>query len=755
MKLLFDFSGWLVHKERGIGRYLVALVSSLAASKHRSTTSIEIVLPRGTSSDVAELKEVFQEFRIPVFNGLEIAQNSFFDYLVVGDFFSSSAWCSLKNLKNCRKITGIVYDLIPLIFANNYLNKNLKKDLTYALSLETLFIPDHLFTISEATKNDLCRILGVKEEKVTSLTSGFSSKFYVPSERITPFEERTDSILMISGDDRRKNYGTAIKGFLEAQKKKLVSPEANFLVVCKASAGMRKKVEDIVRGYPDSSGKVKLTGYIADEELLTLLKKSKLTIFPSKYEGLGLPILESFASGTPCISSNLSSCSELNSKEFTFDPYSCEDIENKLALVYGSYEGWKACLLQGRNLISRYNWSTGVDEFIGRLSRIQETNKVLKSPIALFGCFPPQRSGIAHVNAELLKHCEDLHAFMPPEEFIAYYGFTKNGEAQSKCFSSQLFSLCDYLNKYKAEVFVLGNSAHNLNALIAAIKLHGENAWLYLHEAENSRLWEAFCAHSNIPLRSLYSIFYNSPSVQKIYGLLPLVRITGIKRLIVNNETCKKLVESELGSEEGIRVIKAFHPIDPIPGLIPPRLTLAGEIVIGSFGSPSTVKGTHILFKAVELLRASGMLVKLLIAGYSAGAYFKNMERPEWLIVVDSPSDRDLMRLEKAADIAVQLRLKPHGETSGAISQLIGLGGNIITTEGFVDEECRPFVKEVPLEINEEDLARAIQELILQIKESTPFDEKAREAFLATKSYKSLGKFLHKALLMPAPLSPY
>lgn len=744
MRLLFDFSGWLEHKQRGIGRYLTSLVSSLLSTERLGPIEVDIILPDGSDSDVAELKEKLKGAN--VFNGLSISHSKFYDFFIVGDFFSKHSWLSLKNLKNCKRIVGIVYDLIPLIYAKNYLNHNIKQDLKYAISLELLFFADHLFAISKSTKDDLCKLLEIPGDKITVLTSGFSSDFFVSDQEIVSFNDRKPSVFMISGNDRRKNYENAIKGFLEVKKQKLVPSDTKFFIACKNSEEFNRNVENITKTYSEFSDSVKVLGYIDDEELREYLKTSRITIFPSKYEGLGLPILESFASGTPCISSNLSSCNELNSEEFMFDPYSVEDIAKKISYVYTSNCNWENCLRSGRRIIKKYNWGKGAVEFVEQLNSLKGKTTRSFSYLSLFGCFPPMKSGIANVNSELLNNSDKVHAFLDPKDFFAYRFFLNNNK-KDRFFSSDLYDFFKFLFRYKAEIFVLGNSHHNLSTLNLAIKNHGDNAWLYLHEAQQRCLLSPFCKMMNTSVESLYSRFYKSASKKTVYGLLPLIRLTGIKRLIVNNENCKKLVEEEISSESGVRIIKAFHPIISYPTIIPPKIVRCGEVLIGSFGAPSKVKGTDIIIEAVRLIRETNLPVKLLIAGYGVEQFIRDLdlELKEWIIAVDSPSDMDLLRLEKAVDISIQLRLRPHGESSGVISQLIGLGKTVITTEGFVEEDLKPLVDEVCSDITPVKLAEILIGKLSQQNFGTSVEE-LRKKILSEKSYKSLGEFLNSKL---------
>ena len=81
--------------------------------------------------------------------------------------------------------------------------------------------------------------------------------------------------------------------------------------------------------------KVTKTGFVKDEDLVSLYNAAKATILPSFYEGFGLPVLESMACGTPVICSNVSSISEIVGKDAIFcDPSDPEDIAKQIEKVF-------------------------------------------------------------------------------------------------------------------------------------------------------------------------------------------------------------------------------------------------------------------------------------------------------------------------------------------------------------------------------------------------------------------------------------
>lgn len=734
LKILIDFSGWHVHKDRGIGRYLISLVGSLL----KFNVSVDIIL-EATEEERVLLRELFARQTVGFIFTYEKPLEKMYDFFVVGDYFSSHSWLELKQIKNCKKIVGIVYDLIPLIFAKNYLNKNFVDDLKYAISLELIYASDHIFTISKSTKKDICEILKIEQSKVSVIDSGYSTYFGISEEEIKPYENRSKTILMISGDDRRKNYEMGLEGFLLAISTKKISDEFKLVIICKQSEEFKLRCKKIIKKFPNYIKNIVLTGFIRDKELKEYLKSSMLTLFPSKYEGLGLPILESFACGTPCIASNTSSCKDLVDQEFTFNPYDYLEISKQIANIINSKTIWNRCLSNGRKLLLNYNWEDVGKTFIQELLSLSCFSNN-KKKLALFGCLPPEQSGIASYNFLLLAESPEIHSFLPYREYMNFRTL-RLGANFKRCFSLSLYDFISQRYDYKNNIFVLGNSVHNVSILSAAIKMAHNNNWLYLHEAQLGGLFEEFCKSVKIDRHSVYKLFYGEKLASSSYGILPLIRLTGVKNIIVNNEKCRKLVEADGVNEKPV-VTQAFHPIENNLTLKKSKPFNCSEFIIGSFGIPQKAKATEEIISAVSMLIEKGFKVKLLLAGYQINSYFANRKLPSWLITIDSPSKSDLLKLQAGTSIAVQLRNDSHGESSGVINTLIGMGVNLITTENFVDEALRPFVKEVPRNITAVQLHLILQDYIEGKMRKDFYNRDRLNDLLMSRSFKSLSRFL-------------
>ena len=98
-------------------------------------------------------------------------------------------------------------------------------------------------------------------------------------------------------------------------------------------------------------------GYVPDAELEILFKKALVYVFPSLYEGFGLPPLEAMAKGCPVISSDRSSLPEiLGEAAIYFDPKEIDDIKEKVELVINNQELRKTMIARGLEQVKKYDW---------------------------------------------------------------------------------------------------------------------------------------------------------------------------------------------------------------------------------------------------------------------------------------------------------------------------------------------------------------------------------------------------------------
>ncbi|WP_095152887.1 glycosyltransferase [Pseudomonas sp. Irchel s3b5] len=223
----------------------------------------------------------------------------------------------IDNLPEAKYSIGIVYDMVPNLLAIGALRMPRfvnAYEFAYRHSLGYDFYLKHvekIVCISESTKNDF---ISFYQDRIAS-----------PLTVSIPFEDfgngivsntPSNTVLLINVLDHRKNF-TAVASAIKSASSKI---PLKLIIVGKE----RMSLKDVTDFFDEISSTCETVEWFRspnDIQLEQLMSKSNILFFPSFYEGLGLPILEAQAKGLPVISSNNSSCKEINlNPELTAEP---------------------------------------------------------------------------------------------------------------------------------------------------------------------------------------------------------------------------------------------------------------------------------------------------------------------------------------------------------------------------------------------------------------------------------------------------
>ena len=234
----------------------------------------------------------------------------------------------------CRSVVTI-HDCIHLMFPQYLRNRA-----AYLYARASMWSSSHqahrILTVSEASKRDIIHFFSVPPEKVVVVYNAIEERFSkTPSEdAIARVRERYQLnhpfVLYVGNIKPHKNLVRLIEAFAELRRRGF--DELKLLIIgdeISKLPALRRAVHS-----HKLHKHVRFLGYLEDETLASLYRLASVFVFPSLYEGFGLPPLEAMASGTPVVTSNVSSMPEVTGDAAVLvDPYSVDSIVEGIARV--------------------------------------------------------------------------------------------------------------------------------------------------------------------------------------------------------------------------------------------------------------------------------------------------------------------------------------------------------------------------------------------------------------------------------------
>ena len=321
------------HAERGIARYVtehaLALLELAPDKISRVGLSPEVPVPPGAASLQRSGKAVWQTSESgpggrmpPVYHIMSPFE---------ADLELDEIW---PTWSRGARLVVTLYDLIPLIMRDRYSADWGYMATAWIARLGLLGSAQQVLTISKQTADDAMERLNIREERITVIDSGVSDRF---SSLVKTHEEavsilrselpkvRAGFLLYVGGVDYRKNLEGTIRAY--AQLPALMRDAHQLVIACNLAQHLRFSLRIFAQRLGIESRNLLLTGFVSDPELAALYSACELFVFPSLYEGAGLPILEAMTCGAPVAASGTSAMPELlGDDEATFDPADPADI---------------------------------------------------------------------------------------------------------------------------------------------------------------------------------------------------------------------------------------------------------------------------------------------------------------------------------------------------------------------------------------------------------------------------------------------
>lgn len=641
----------------------------------------------------------------------------------------------------------ILYDLIPHLFSKVYLTDHGVMR-WYSRKIDHLRRADGILAISNASATDALQHLHVLPSVVRAISSDVDSSFKATvrddtRERLSKRYGIDKKFFMYTGGiDFRKNIEFLVEAFslIPSEQRSALQ----LAIVCSITPDQRQALEATAAGCGLTLKEVRITGYIPEEDLRELYSCCELFVFPSWYEGFGLPVLEAMRCGAPVIGSNRSSIPEIIEREDSlFDPFDTEGLRDLLVRAIED-QAWLAELREHAGRQQRkFSWDASARRLIealkahGAVRQSYDPNKgpaLARPRLAYVSPLPPAQSGISHYSHELLPYlsthydidliCDETN---PPSDLLGI---------------ARLRSV-DWFREHGAQefehvIYQMGNSAFHshmielIRAVPGVLVLHDFFlSGLYRHIDLTGRpgFWPSALYKSyGMPAAKAWAAITSLADEEALVAEFPCNEdvVSAAKAVIVHSKYSEELFAKGVGESTDTPVTRVPHArvIKNLPQRSETRRAKGfgeDDFVVCSFGFVADTKLSHRLIEGWRnSALASDRRCHLFLVGECGDpAYRKRLDqliarlpRGERVRITGYVSGDQYDEYLAIADAGVQVRANSRGETSGAVLDCLAAGiPLIVNRNGSMGEYPDDIIISLPDTFAVEELADALNQL--------------------------------------------
>ena len=281
------------------------------------------------------------------------------------DIFHCTYQLPLRTKSACNVYT--IHDLVPLRLPFTTLDNKRKM---FRLLRKIAADADHIITVSENSKRDIINLLGVDEKRITNTYQAVA--FAKEDVERTDGEiaeqlagsfglELREYLLFFGAMEPKKNVGRLIEAYLASG--------VDVPLVLVAAEGWQNEqeailLEEVSGNEPLSAAtnrtrlkrRVRRFRYMRPSNLVTLIRGARAVVFPSLYEGFGLPVLEAMVLGTPVVTSHESSLPEIAGEAaLLVDPYNADDIARAITIIVNDADLRTELSRRGRTQAAKFS----------------------------------------------------------------------------------------------------------------------------------------------------------------------------------------------------------------------------------------------------------------------------------------------------------------------------------------------------------------------------------------------------------------
>lgn len=326
---------FLTQNLTGVQRF--ALEICLALSKIRN--DIVLLVP---NYDLIINKSIVKDFNVEEIKG---GSGHLWEQYNLPKYLRSLGNPLLINLCNTAPIfyknkVSVIHDVTFLRYPESY---SFKFRIFYKILVPTVINSSKkVLTVSNFSKDNISKEYNLDKNKIDVIYNAVSDIFYPLIKK----ESEKAYALAVSSPNKHKNFSNLIDAFLKS------NVDLDLKIIGSLSNAFNDQ-----NSFVNSDPRIKFLGRVDDQELVELYQNAKFFIFPSLYEGFGIPPLEAQACGCPVISSNAASLPEvLKESAFYFEPNDVNSIRSAIEFVNLDTVLMEKLVIDGYENIKRFSW---------------------------------------------------------------------------------------------------------------------------------------------------------------------------------------------------------------------------------------------------------------------------------------------------------------------------------------------------------------------------------------------------------------
>ena len=688
------------HGERGIARYVRDLAGALAR-EHPDVVDVfawNDHLPPSPRFDDLGFGDRLQPFS--ALRGADV------DVLHVNSPFELLPYREVGVPVRAGRLVVTCYDLIPYRFPERYLTDAFTAP-AYRTRLGMIASADAIVTDSQSAADDLHDLVGVPRSRLTVIGAGVGDRFVPPTEPLADriaalrdsFPELSARFVLVpTGVDWRKNIPGAIAAFGDLPTE--VIEQHQLVLSCKVDEHQREWVESLAAEH-GVTDRVLITGYVSDDDLVRLYQSAELVVFPSFYEGFGLPVLEARRCGARVICSEGSSLPEvLPDVRARFD---ASDIEAMSGLIGRALTDAKFAAVLDAVPDPGFSWSDSA----ARLTEVYAGLRPRRRPssperrLALVTLLPPTPSGIADHSERLATAIAeevdgvDVTVYVPEvasEQIGRPYEVRPLAHLPAAWEAGETDAVlyCFGNNRWHAE-FYRAMQVVPGSALLHDVRLVGMYDPLTLDQLVGT-VYTTTAEREQPLLARPVARLATSVLVQSQHAADLVERDAHVTAIDVGPHPCRQLTEDE---DAGTGATAGHDE--------------AGPPWVVTLGIADATKGSDTVAAAMALLHERRD-VRTAMVGLG-GERFVLEGSPT--VVTGRVDDDEFRAWLRRADLLVQLRRTTNGESSGVVAHAMAHGVPMVLSDfGAMAEVPSSVAVHVPVDVTPDRLADAIAELL-------------------------------------------